>query len=41
MKRKLFISIFASAILLLGGGGNSNAQIKKVQMYIGGYLCGN
>ena len=28
-------------ILLLGAGAAATAQVKRVQMHIGGYLCGN
>jgi hypothetical protein len=28
-------------ILLLGGATSSAAQVKRVQMHIAGYLCGN
>jgi hypothetical protein len=40
MKRK-FILIFAFAVLLFGSGLSANAQVKRVEMHIGGYLCGN
>jgi len=28
-------------VLLFGSATNSNAQVKRVQMHIAGYLCGN
>lgn len=28
-------------VLLFGGAGTSRAEVKRVQMRIGGYLCGN
>ena len=28
-------------LLLLGSAMESAAQVKRVQMHIGGYLCGN
>ena len=28
-------------IVLFGGAANSSAQVKRVQMHIAGYLCGN
>jgi hypothetical protein len=31
----------AVLVLLLVGAGSANAQVKKVQMHIDGYLCGN
>ncbi len=34
----LFIAAF---VMLLGGATNSFAQVKRVEMHIGGYLCGN
>ncbi len=40
MKRK-FILIFAAFAVLLCGDLSANAQVKRVEMHIGGYLCGN
>jgi len=40
MKSKILL-IFAGLFLLLGNALNSDAQVKRVQMHIGGYLCGN
>jgi len=40
MKRDFLLVLFALT-LLLGTVGNSNAQVKQVQMHIAGYLCGN
>jgi hypothetical protein len=40
MKTRKFFKIVAFA-LLLSAGLNANAQVKRVQMHIGGYLCGN
>ena len=28
-------------LLLFGSSGNSAAQVKRIQMHIAGYLCGN
>jgi hypothetical protein len=28
-------------VLLFGGAGTSRAEVRRVQMHIGGYLCGN
>ena len=39
-KRKFILTAIAFAILLVSGL-NSLAQVRKVQMHIGGYLCGN
>jgi hypothetical protein len=33
--------IILVTILLFGSAANSAAQVKQVQMHIGGYLCGN
>lgn len=41
MKRKFILMFAAFAALLLGGNWSANAQVKRVQMHIGGYLCGN
>jgi len=40
MKRKLILMVAAFAVLF-GNGLSANAQVKRVQMHIGGYLCGN
>jgi hypothetical protein len=32
---------FLCLVLLFGGAGVSRAEVKRVQMRIGGYLCGN
>jgi hypothetical protein len=39
MKRT--ITAFLGLVLLFGGAGASRAEVKRVQMRIGGYLCGN
>jgi hypothetical protein len=41
MKKRLSILIVAAFVLLLANGLNTPAQVKKVQMHIAGYLCGN
>ncbi len=28
-------------VILFGGAGTSSAEVKRVQMRIAGYLCGN
>lgn len=28
-------------VVLFGGAASAKAQVKRVQMHIGGYLCGN
>ena len=40
MKRHTFIGILG-LILLCASAATSAAQVKKVQMHIAGYLCGN
>jgi hypothetical protein len=33
--------ILVAAILLVASAGSSMGQVKRVQMHIAGYLCGN
>ena len=40
MRRKL-IPILVGLVLLFGNAGISRAEVKRVQMHIAGYLCGN
>jgi hypothetical protein len=40
MRRNAFISMFG-CVLLFVSAASSAAQVKRVQMHIGGYLCGN
>lgn len=40
MKRSTFITAFG-LVLLFGSAASSTAQVKRVQMHIAGYLCGN
>lgn len=40
MKRK-FILALLGLVLLMGSATISNAEVKRVQMHIAGYLCGN
>jgi len=40
MRRSTFTATL-SVILLLGTTAVSTAQVKRVEMHIGGYLCGN
>jgi hypothetical protein len=40
MRRNIFIAT-VSLVLLFGGGASATAQVKRVQMHIAGYLCGN
>jgi hypothetical protein len=40
MKRLILGSVFSMAFLLAASTG-AYAQVKQVEMHIGGYLCGN
>lgn len=40
MKRNTILGALA-LVFLIGGAANSPAQVKRVQMHIAGYLCGN
>ena len=40
MRRRLFLAVFG-LVLLFGSAASSTAQVKRVQMHISGYLCGN
>ena len=40
MRRNISIAIFG-LVLLFASAVNSVAQVKRVQMHIAGYLCGN
>jgi hypothetical protein len=40
MKKKTALSVFC-LVLVFGGVTRSEAQVKRVQMHIAGYLCGN
>jgi hypothetical protein len=40
MKRNVFLATLSLA-LLFSSAASSAAQVKRVQMHIGGYLCGN
>lgn len=39
--RRIILLMALGLVLLLGGATTSTAQVKRVQMHIGGYLCGN
>jgi hypothetical protein len=41
MRNKLILVFAAFAVLLFGAGLRADAQVKRVEMRIGGYLCGN
>jgi hypothetical protein len=40
MRRNVFLAILG-LVLLFGSATSSSAQVKRVQMHIAGYLCGN
>jgi hypothetical protein len=40
MKKKTLL-ILLGLVLVSGGGSRAGAQVKRVQMHIAGYLCGN
>jgi hypothetical protein len=40
MRRNLFLAVFG-LVLVFGSAASSGAQVKRVQMHIAGYLCGN
>ena len=40
MRSKTFFATIG-LVLLFGGAASAPAQVKRVQMHIAGYLCGN
>jgi len=40
MRSNTLLAVF-SVVLLFGSAASSVAQVKRVQMHIAGYLCGN
>jgi hypothetical protein len=40
MRKKLLLAVLG-LVLLFGGAATSRAEVKRVQMHIAGYLCGN
>ena len=40
MRRNTIIAIF-DLVLVFGSASGASAQVKRVQMHIAGYLCGN
>jgi hypothetical protein len=40
MLKKLSL-VSLGLVLLFGGAANSRAEVRRVQMHIAGYLCGN
>lgn len=44
MRRNIFFSTLIASVglvFLFGGVSSSQAQVKRVEMHIAGYLCGN
>lgn len=39
--RKQTLLALLGLVLLFGGAGTSSAEVKRVEMHIAGYLCGN
>ena len=39
--KKLSLAVAAGLVLLFGVTGRSEAQVRRVEMRIAGYLCGN
>lgn len=40
MRRNITLALLG-LVLLFGGATSSRAEVKRVQMHIAGYLCGN
>jgi hypothetical protein len=40
MRRQTLLALLG-LVLLFGGAGASSAEVKRVEMHIAGYLCGN
>lgn len=40
MRRNIILALLG-IVLLFGGATRSGAEVKRVEMHIGGYLCGN
>lgn len=41
MKKKTALIVFGLVLVFGGAAPRSAAQVKRVQMHIAGYLCGN
>jgi hypothetical protein len=39
--KKQSVLIILGLVLVFGGASRAGAQVKRVQMHIAGYLCGN
>jgi len=40
MRRNTLLAVLG-LVLFFGSAGTSSAEVKRVQMHIAGYLCGN
>ncbi len=40
MRRNIAMALIG-LVLLFGSAGTSRAEVRRIQMHIGGYLCGN
>ena len=40
MRRNITLALLGM-VLLFGNATSSSAEVKRVEMHIGGYLCGN
>jgi hypothetical protein len=40
MRKKFLLSVLG-LVLLFGGAATSRAEVRRVQMHVAGYLCGN
>ena len=41
MMKRYLLPPMLGLVLLFGGAASSQAEVRRVQMHIGGYLCGN
>lgn len=41
MKKRFILMFAVFAVMIFGGNLSADAQVKRVEMHIGGYLCGN
>lgn len=39
--RRNILPALLGLVLLFGNAASSSAEVKRVEMHIGGYLCGN
>ena len=39
--RRNILPVLLGVVLLFGGATRSGAEVRRVEMRIGGYLCGN